>query len=126
MKNKFFWRLFSRGPSEPTCRIAVAALTLIISAGSAEAAAGSPALAGLKPDQRPAAPVVREVVKTDDWYRRAFTGVEQPYPWSLQFIHQQGNWHNPFMAPGMTGPYDLRGWHGQRTTLPGEEKNRNQ
>lgn len=43
---------------------------------------------------------------------RALTGVEPPYPASLRFLEDQGAWHTPFIHPGMTGPYDIRRWHG--------------
>lgn len=68
-------------------------------------------VAGLRPDRRPEAPVISEVEKGARWYVRALTGVELPYPWSLQFINAQGNWYTPFSEPGMTGKYDLRRWH---------------
>ena len=38
-------------------------------------------------------------------------GIEPPYPESLRFLNDQGGWYTPFIAPGMTGPYDIRGWH---------------
>lgn len=43
---------------------------------------------------------------------RALTGGEPPYPASLRFLEDQGAWHTPFTHPGMTGPYDIRRWHG--------------
>lgn len=71
----------------------------------------SHAIAGLQPDRRPNAPKVIDVDRSGRWYARAFTGIEQPYPWSLSFVNGQGNWHTPLSEPGMTGKYDLRGWH---------------
>lgn len=69
-------------------------------------------IAGLKPYERPAgAPVISQVVRDDAWYRTALTGVSKPYPGSLGFLEDQGNWDTPFIYPGMTGRYDLRGWH---------------
>jgi len=69
-------------------------------------------IAGLAPDVRPAgAPRLETHFKDADWYRRALTGVERPYPASLRFLEDQGAWHNPFTVPGMTGPYDIRNWH---------------
>jgi hypothetical protein len=88
-------------------------LFLALWINGAEAGTASPPIAGLQPDRRPAAPVVTDVARNESWYARAFTGVEQPYPWSLRFINDQGNWHNPFTTPGMTGPYDIRRWHWQ-------------
>jgi len=89
------------------CSICLLALCI----GSANASGLPNTIAGLQPDRRPPAPTVAEVTRNEIWYARALTGIEQPYPWSLQFIHQQGNWHTPFTKPGMTGMYDIRGWH---------------
>jgi hypothetical protein len=98
------------------------ALLLAIWLQSAGAAPQAQAVAGLQPDRRPAAPVVTEVARTGEWYARAFTGIALPYPWSLRFVNEQGSWHTPFREPGMTGKYDLRGWHGQGAS-PGREGN---
>ncbi len=69
-------------------------------------------IAGLKPDQRPTgAPVVTEYPKSKEWYVKALTGIEPPYPRSLYFLDDQGAWYWPFIHPGMTGRYDIRGWH---------------
>ncbi len=71
-----------------------------------------PYVAGTKPSERPAtAPVLTEVNKDAAWYSNALHGVEQPYPYSLHFLENQGNWFIPFTHPGMTDRYDLRGWH---------------
>lgn len=84
---------------------------LLILAAVGELRAEYP-VAGLKPDQRPeGAPIVSETGKGDVWRQRALTGVSAPYPPSLRFLEDQGNWYTPFDRPGMTGPYDLRGWH---------------
>ncbi len=81
---------------------------------------GAPALpegqylyvAGVAPSVRPAgAPVITEFVKTPEWYAQALSGVSQPYPESLKFLEDVGGWWAPFIHPGMTGPYDIRGWH---------------
>ena len=69
-------------------------------------------IAGVKPDQRPeGAPVIKEFVKDGAWYKNALNGVDSPYPASLHFLENQGGWYTPFNHPGMTGPYDIRGWH---------------
>ncbi len=69
-------------------------------------------IAGTNPSERPAgAPVITELVKDATWYQYALTGVSQPYPYSLQFLENQGNWFTPFTHAGMTGRYDIRGWH---------------
>jgi len=76
------------------------------------AAASDVPIAGLKPFERPAgAPVLTTDEKTGAWYQQALTGVSAPYPGSLRFLERQGRWHTPFNQPGMTGPYDIRGWH---------------
>lgn len=69
-------------------------------------------VAGTDPSKRPEnAPVTTEIQKDGGWYSRALHGVEKPYPYSLKFLEDQGNWFTPFRKPGMTGPYDIRGWH---------------
>ncbi len=79
--------------------------------GSAHA---EPFVAGVRPAERPAtAPVVTEFPKPEGWYARALHGVEPPYPASLRFLEDQEAWHQPFIRPGMTGPYDIRNWHQQ-------------
>ena len=70
-------------------------------------------IAGLTPYERPSgAPVIEQVVKKDGWYQDALTGVSKPYPSSLGFLEDQGNWYTPFIHPGMPGRYDIRGWYG--------------
>lgn len=69
-------------------------------------------IAGTQPSHRPSnAPVITKVQHDDAWRQHALKGVEQPYPDSLKFLDNQGNWFNPFTYTGMTPPYDLRGWH---------------
>ncbi len=92
----------------------VARGAVVLMSGAVVAAAQSFPVAGLTPSERPAsAPVVAEFPKDADWYARALTGVEPPYPASLRFLEDQGAWHTPFLRPGMTGPYDIRRWHGE-------------
>lgn len=78
-------------------------------------------IAGLEPALRPAgAPTITTYPKDAAWYRHALTGVVPPYPTGLHFLENQGAWHSPFVRPGMTGPYDIRNWHGfTRGTVPG-------
>ncbi|MCU7829222.1 MAG: hypothetical protein KZQ85_09165 [Candidatus Thiodiazotropha sp. (ex Myrtea sp. 'scaly one' KF741663)] len=69
-------------------------------------------VAGKEPSQRPSdAPVIEWVNHNKAWYQSALTGVQQPYPRSLYFLDNQGNWYTPFIHPGMKGRYDLRNWH---------------
>ncbi len=72
-------------------------------------------IAGVEPDKRPVqAPTIERMIKGDSWYAHALAGIDQPYPSSLRFLENQGPWFSPFQHPGMTGPYDLRGWHQAR------------
>lgn len=69
-------------------------------------------IAGVEPSLRPqAAPVLTRLSKDAAWYELALSGVSRPYPVSLRFLEDQGAWFNPFLHAGMTGPYDIRGWH---------------
>jgi hypothetical protein len=71
-------------------------------------------IAGTQPSQRPVgAPVISDLRKEPGWYSRALTGISQPYPPSLRFLEDQGNWYTPFNRPGMYGRYDIRGWYRQ-------------
>jgi hypothetical protein len=80
-------------------------------AGFASEGDGFP-IAGTDPSERPlGAPVIQSVEKTPDWYSEALTGVSKPYPNSLHFLEDQGNWYTPFNRPGMPGRYDIRGWY---------------
>ena len=87
----------------------IALFTLLVTAAKAEDVAY---IAGTNPAERPAtAPVITEVHKDAAWYSSALRGVEQPYPASLHFLENQGNWFSPFTHAGMTPSYDIRGWH---------------
>lgn len=88
------------------------AVVAMLSGARVDAAGDGADIAGLRPDQRPAAaPVISTVQKNPGWYEKALQGVTAPFPASLRFLEDQGNWYSPFLHPGMTGPYDLRGWH---------------
>ncbi|HHC30146.1 MAG TPA: hypothetical protein ENK80_06260 [Rhodobacterales bacterium] len=97
-----------------TCTVKIlASFCLLIALPQAAAAdETSVFIAGVHPSQRPAgAPVIVEMAKDGDWYANALHGVLAPYPASLRFLEDQGAWYTPFIHPGMTGPYDIRGWH---------------
>lgn len=82
-----------------------------ITAGNVAHAADYP-VAGVNPSQRPAnAPVIEWTQHNQAWFQKALTGINTPYPPSLYFLDNQGNWYTPFTRPGMTNRYDLRGWH---------------
>jgi hypothetical protein len=94
---------------------ALVAISLLITLGNTSVMAEDIAyIAGTNPSERPAqAPVISEVKKDAAWYERALHGVTQPYPPSLHFLENQGNWFTPFNHAGMTGRYDIRSWHHQ-------------
>lgn len=94
-------------------RVAATGVALLLAiAGVTGAAAQDLFVAGVVPSERPkGAPVVTEVAKDGAWYAQALHGVDSPYPASLRFLEDQGNWFDPFLHPGMTGPYDIRHWH---------------
>lgn len=100
-----------------TTRITLILVLILTGQWHIEAAVGMEAqeggyIAGLTPNLRPAnAPRIKTVQKDDHWYNKALAGIEPPYPWSLRFLEDQGNWHTPFNHPGMTGHYDIRNWH---------------
>lgn len=95
-------------------KVEVIAITATVFLGFQSIAATSQPIAGLNPSQRPAdAPVITTFVKTGAWYAYALRGVVPPYPMSLRFLESQGAWFNPFLHASMTGPYDIRGLHGQ-------------
>ena len=72
-------------------------------------------IAGTTPWQRPeGAPVIEWVRHDQAWFQHALTGISPPYPRSLFFLDNQGNWYTPFNRPGMLPPYDIRGWHRAR------------
>jgi len=94
--------------------VTIAALVGVAVAGWGPivSAEGEYPIAGTQPSQRPqGAPVVTTVNRTPEWYRYALMGVSRPYPKSLSFLENQGNWYTPFNRPGMHGRYDIRGWY---------------
>ena len=96
--------------------VGLAALVLAAAgAVSPVAAEEAVVVGGITPSVRPAgAPAIRGVHNGVDWYRRALTGVGEPYPRSLSFLDNQGEWYTPFVRPGMIDYYDLRNWHRRR------------
>lgn len=90
-------------------RVLIVACCLCLQ-GTIAAAAESYSTAGLRPWQRPeGAPRLTNDPPIDK--QQALRGISQPVPTSLKFLDDQGGWFTPFTRPGMTGPYDLRGWH---------------
>lgn len=70
-----------------------------------------PHIAGTKPDQRrPNAPVIKQGPKLVP--EKVLQGASENIPPSLRkAIQSQGNWFTPLTRAGMTGPYDIRGYH---------------
>lgn len=88
-------------------------LLLVLLWPSLAAAAEVAFVAGLRPAERPAgAPVIVAFKPDEAWRTRALHGIRLP-PSGLGFLKDQGAWYTPFDRPGLTGPYDLRGWHDQ-------------
>ncbi|MCA0405856.1 MAG: hypothetical protein LCH39_06875 [Proteobacteria bacterium] len=93
-------------------KIAAASVLALGALVLANPATAQQVVGGVTPWERPAsAPRIIEVKHDQTWYRRALTGVSQPYPASLGFLDHQGDWYTPFIRPGMPGFYDLRRWH---------------
>jgi len=94
-------------------------ISLLFAAGLVACAASAGAqtggyVAGLHPDRRPdaAPPQPSEVMRTPEQVERALHGVEKPVPGNVESIAATGSWWVPLRQPGMSGPYDIRGWHG--------------
>lgn len=105
-------QLRQRGDSMVTrARISQATLVLLLGSAAAVEGSGYP-IAGSAPAQRPqGAPQIVAVDRSGAWYTEALHGVSKPYPYSLRFLENQGNWYTPFSRPGAPGRYDIRGWH---------------
>ncbi len=71
-------------------------------------------ISGLNPDKRPAQAPATTGFTPVGMSNTALKGVEGEPAASLQFLNNQGAWFTPFTRPGMTGPYDIRGWHTNR------------
>lgn len=82
---------------------------------SAPTGSATPFIAGLAPYERPqGAPVLLEPLPEATRAQWATHGISEPVPPSiLAFVKDQGAWYTPFSHPGMTGRYDMRGWHSQ-------------
>lgn len=79
---------------------------------TAAAACAQPFVAGLLPDRRPeAAPRLTAAEPEAQLKQRRLQGVSQPWPGNVERIAEQGRWYSPMFLAGMTGLYDLRGWH---------------
>lgn len=102
-----------RRPGAPSVKRTARSGVYLLAAVSQIAAADAQSfVAGTTPDRRPEnAPRIEKFEKTPQWLEAATTGVIKPFPPSLKFLDDQGAWYTPFSHAGMTGPYDIRGWH---------------
>jgi hypothetical protein len=70
-----------------------------------------PFIAGTTPDRRPVdAPVVTQHVVDASSLQRHLRGVVAPAPANVVDAARSGPWFMPLRSPGMTPPYDIRGW----------------
>lgn len=73
---------------------------------------GADFVAGSAPAQRPAdAPTIKQHQITPEALGKRLLGVADPLPPNVVDAALAGSWFMPLAHPGMTGPYDLRGWH---------------
>lgn len=101
--------------------VAVAVAFMVSAIGSHALHAAEPeavAIAGVRPYERPAGAPAMRASDRDRSDERQFRGVVAPYPATLRFVANHGGWFTPFTEPGMTGRYDLRGYHNQRHPQP--------
>ena len=101
--------------SEKTIGILLASLLLLGSGLACASESTQGFVAGLAPHERPeSAPVLKQAIPESVRADKATHGVVGPVPESIQgFLKDQGGWYTPFSRPGMTGVYDIRGWHSQ-------------
>jgi len=69
-------------------------------------------VAGSAPAQRPAnAPTIKEFQISPEALGKRLHGITDPLPPNVVNAALAGPWFMPLAHPGMTGPYDIRGWH---------------
>lgn len=74
-------------------------------------AQAAPYIAGTAPDHRPAgAPVVTQYMVDPSGLQLFLHGVVAPAPANVVEAARSGPWYMPLRSPGMTPPYDIRGW----------------
>ena len=77
---------------------------------------GAGFVAGSAPGQRPTnAPTIKQHQMTPEALGKRLHGVADPLPNNVVDAAVAGSWFMPLAHPGMTGPYDLRGWHRARS-----------
>jgi hypothetical protein len=93
----------------------VIALSITFAALACQSSSAQTVVGGITPSQRPKdAPRIEKVNHDDAWRERALKGVSKPYPPSLNFLADQGDWYTPFTRPGMPGYYDIRQLHARK------------
>lgn len=93
----------------------MAAAALVLGLACSPVQAEESVVGGLTPSVRPAnAPSIRAIHYGAEWLQKQLAGVSQPYPNTLVFLNNQGEWYTPFSRRGMPGRYDIRGLHGAR------------
>ncbi len=93
-------------------RISLIALALVAAAGGSWAQAPAGFVAGLHPDRRPDnAPQITQQTTSPEALARDLRGIEGQPPGNVETIAATGAWWVPLRGPGMTPPYDPRGWH---------------
>ena len=101
---------------KPSSVLLMLAVSVGFSCGLSSVTVADPkVLGGITPDRRPEGlPVVGATGFTPAGMANALHGVASPPPASIgQWFDDQGGWFTPFTHPGMTGPYDIRNWHGK-------------
>jgi hypothetical protein len=92
-------------------RISLIALALAATAGASWAQAPG-FVAGLHSDRRPDnAPQITQQTTSPETLARDLRGIEGTPPGNVESIVATGAWWVPMRGPGMTPPYDPRGWH---------------
>lgn len=84
----------------------------LVAAASSSLAQAPGFVAGLHPDRRPdGAPQVAQQPADPQALARSLRGIEGQPPGNVEAIAATGAWWVPLRGPGMTPPYDPRGWH---------------
>lgn len=92
-------------------RISLIALALAAAASGSWAQAPG-FVAGVHPDRRPDnAPQITQQTMSPETLARDLRGIEGQPPGNVETIAVTGAWWVPLRGPGMTPPYDPRGWH---------------
>ena len=91
-------------------RRAIVALALALAVRTTGAAAAAPALDWQR-KLTIGAPTETDQPASPEQMARWLRGVSAPHPGNVDTIAATGRWWVPLRGPGMTPPYDPRGWH---------------